>query len=251
MGQATHWDNIAQIGNTHFTTSPGADRNWNLYYFSVYTRIVRAMLAGEARGTVLDCGTSFGEWLPFLREEGFQRVVGAEIDPGRAAEAVRRGYDDVFVGDAADAPYPDGTVDVVVSNDVFVHILDMGDKLRVLRRMHELLKPGGAMVFNHASSLAFHPSPEYLVSGYCSFISLDDLTRLVHDETDFRIEDVQPTYRQWRTRPAPLPVKVSRRLMPTPLGPLAARLADRLTSSRTLPVEESDAFYLKLRKVGG
>jgi len=68
MSTPTHWDNISRIGNTHFTTARGAERNWNRYYFATYTRVVRSMLEGESRGTAFDCGTSYGDWLRFLRD---------------------------------------------------------------------------------------------------------------------------------------------------------------------------------------
>lgn len=246
--ETTHWDNVERIGNTHFTTSRGADRNWNLYYFAVYTRVVEAMLAGERRDTVFDCGTSFGDWLPFLRSQGFRCVIGAEIDPGRASRARERGYDDVFVGDAAEAPYDDGSIDAVVSSDVFVHILRMEDKLKVLQRMRELLRPGGCMIVNHASIRSMELDGDYHVDEYVSFISLDRFLRLVQDEAGFAVEDIQPTYRHWRGQRPPRSVDLTRRFIGTPLGPRIAEFSDRLLGGRVLPIEESDAFYVKLRK---
>jgi SAM-dependent methyltransferase len=248
MSTPTHWDNISRIGNTHFTTARGAERNWNRYYFATYTRVVRSMLEGESRGTAFDCGTSYGDWLRFLRDAGFQRVLGAEIDPGRAAEAQRRGYDDVFVGDAANADAPDGSVDVVLSNDVFVHILRLDDKAAVLANMFRLLRPGGCMIVNHASVRAYRDSPDYLVEGYCSFISLDEFSRLIHERTAFAIEDVRATYRHWRLAPAPRLASARSLLMATPAGPPFAHAMDRWLCPDADGIERSDAFYLKLRK---
>lgn len=248
MSSATHWDNIGRIGNTHFTASRGAERNWNRYYFATYTKVVTSMLEGEPRGTVFDCGTSYGDWLEFLRGAGFQRVLGAEIDPTRAAEARRRGYDDLFVGDAANADMPDYSVDVVVSNDVFVHILRLDDKAAVLANMFRLLRPGGCMIVNHASVHAYRNSSEYLVDAYCSFISMDAFIRLIHENTAFAIEDVRPTYYHWRLVSPPRLAGARSLLMTTGAGPAFACAMDRWLLREADGVEASDAFYLKLRK---
>ena len=94
---------------------------------------------------MLDIGTSHGNWLPLLRQFGFSTVLGVEVDAGRAEEARQAGYDDVYNCDARSVPRPAESIDVAVSNDVFVHILRGEDKAAVVPETERLLsgrKPG-------------------------------------------------------------------------------------------------------------
>ena len=143
----THHDNISRIGGTAATARGFIERRWNRYYFQVLKRTVRNMLAGEigANATVLDIGTSHGNWLPLLRQFGFSTVLGVEVDAGRAEEARQAGYDDVYNCDARSVPRPAESIDVAVSNDVFVHILRGEDKAAVVRETERLLRPGGVV----------------------------------------------------------------------------------------------------------
>jgi SAM-dependent methyltransferase len=246
--EKTHADYVDRIGGTHHTGRTTVEQHWNAYYRRVYERTVSDLLRGETRGTVLDCGTSDGRWYDFLRAEGFARVIGVELDPGRAAAARSRGYDDVHTGDAAELPYDDASVDVAVSNDVFVHILRAEDKLRVLREVERVLKPGGCFVFNQASAVALGGPSEYTVIEHCSFMTLDEVIRLVHDGTGLKVRDVRPSYFHWRTAAPPRALTALRRFVGAPVVPrLLAELDLRWTRSR-LSIDDSDAFYLKLRK---
>ena len=85
----THEDYIARIGGTAATARGFMGRRWNRYYFRTLKRTVRDMLADEVGtdATVLDIGTSHGNWLPFLRQLGFHTVVGVELDAERAEQA--------------------------------------------------------------------------------------------------------------------------------------------------------------------
>lgn len=104
------------------------------------------------------------------------------------------------------------------------------------------------MIVNHASVRAYWHSPAYVVDRHCSFISLDEFIRLMHEHTAFAVEDVQPTYRHWRLTSAPRLAAARSLLMTTPVGPSFARYMDQWQGADRGGIESSDAFYLKLRK---
>jgi SAM-dependent methyltransferase len=92
--------------------------------------------------TVLDFGCGAGS-LSFLSSKGC-RVFGIELSEDGAQRAREAGYEDVFVGDVADAPNWT-PFDYVVSADVFGHI-EFEDKDRVIVELKRLLKPEGIML---------------------------------------------------------------------------------------------------------
>jgi ubiquinone/menaquinone biosynthesis C-methylase UbiE len=242
----THHDNVERIGGTAATADGFMARRWNRYYFRTERRTVRDMLAGEIRpgSSVLDIGTSHGNWLPFLRQVGFNTVLGVELDAGRAEQARQAGYDEVYNCDARSIPRPAESIDAAVSNDVFVHILQLEDKAAVLRETERLLRPGGVMVINHSSARAFGYTSAH-VEDHCSFLTLDELIRLVRDNSSLIIEDVKPSYYSVMGRPRP---RILRNLlMVLPFGGIATSLLDHYVRRRQ-PIDLSDYVYLKLRK---
>jgi len=247
-GQLSHHDYVEVIGETHKTGRSRTERCWNRYYAHVYERIVSGMLP-SSRGTVLDVGTSYGHWLPFLRRAGFKTILGVEIDSGRATRARERGYDDVFNCDAAAVPLADRSCDVAVSNDVFVHILRLEDKIAVLREVERVLRPGGVFIVNHTMSRPYG-FRGYHVDSYCSFLDLDGLLRLVVDNTGFEILDIKPTYYNWRHQKAPLSIRILRRLISLPgIARVLAWLDQRIASRHA--IDDADTVYLLLGKPGG
>ncbi len=244
----THHDNISRIGGTAATARGFIERRWNRYYFQVLKRTVRNMLAGEigANATVLDIGTSHGNWLPFLRQLGFSTVLGVEVDAGRAEEARQAGYDDVYNCDARSVPRPAESIDVAVSNGVFVHILRGEDKAAVVRETEPLLRPGGVMVFNHSSALAFGHRAA-CVDDHCSHLTLDDFIRLVRDNRSLVIEDIKPSYCSAMGRPQTRSLR--HLLMALPFGVTATSFLDYGVHQRK-PIALSDYVYLKVRKPG-
>ncbi len=245
----THRDYQQLIGGTAATASGLFERRWNRYYHRAYTATVAAMLRGEptAGAAVLDVGTSHGNWFGFLAARGFGRILGVELDPGRAELALRRGYHEVFNCDAADLPLPDRSLDFAVSNDVFVHILRLEDKAAVLREVERVLRPGGVFILNHALSGAFGHRG-YTVERHCSYLEPDDCLRLVLEHTGFVVEDLKPTHYTFAGRRPSLAAKLARlALLMLPGGIALRRLRDCLLTRR-LPLGQADTLYLKLRK---
>lgn len=78
-------------------------------------------------------------------------VTGIELTPARVEGANRLtalvGLEDVvrvLAGDVTAVPLPDASVDVVLSQEAFLHV---PDKRRLLREAHRVLGPGGRLAF--------------------------------------------------------------------------------------------------------
>jgi len=242
----THRDYVSVIGGTTATARNFREKRWNQYYARAYRRVVDKMLSKPCKGVVLDVGTSHGNWFPFLKKKGFDIILGIELDDERADKARACGYDEVHTCDAANVPFENASIDYAISNDVFVHILQLKDKSAVLREIERLLKPGGIFILNHTISKA-HGFKDYHISGYCSFLSLDEFIRLIKDNTAFRIVDIEPTYFNWRNTRPNLLVIGCRKLIVLPGAVSILSFFDRVYAKR-LSIEQSDTIYLKLEK---
>ncbi|MBT7861174.1 MAG: class I SAM-dependent methyltransferase [Gemmatimonadetes bacterium] len=245
----SHKDFVDIIGGTAATGRNLWEKRWNQYYFRSCKRIVASLMADveTAGSTIMDVGTSHGNWLKALRSLGFEKVVGVELDEGRAELARQTGYDEVWNCDAANVPLPDHTIAAAVSNDVFVHILRREDKVAVLREMARLLVPKGVMVFNQTMSRAFGMTG-YHVEKHCSFLTLDDLLGLCKEVPSLRIADLMPSYYSF---PAPTPSRTVTVLRGAALmAPLGIGIRMRRDNARTrqLGLERADSVYVKLVK---
>jgi SAM-dependent methyltransferase len=110
-----------------------------------YFRNRAASFGGSA--VILDLGCGDGRFVEMLLDDGVN-VLGvdiAEARPSIAARAQKRPALDlmsriVFFEDPERIPLADNSVDVVVSNTVFEHILTLSSTVRELAR---ILRPGG------------------------------------------------------------------------------------------------------------
>ncbi|WP_449657211.1 glycine/sarcosine N-methyltransferase [Streptomyces hazeniae] len=114
--------------------------------------------AGEEAGTglgestvVLDLGSGFGGSARHLATEFGCRVLAlnlSEVENARhRALNAERGLDDridVVDGSFEAIPFEDASVDVVWSQDAFLH---SGNRLRVLQEAARVLRPGGQLIF--------------------------------------------------------------------------------------------------------
>ena len=242
----THHDYVAQIGETAATARFHTERQWNRYYNFSYQAAVTRMLKGVSRRAVLDVGTSHGNWFNFLKRNGFQKIFGVELDAKRAELARKCGYDEVFNCDAAALPVPDLFFDTAISNDVFVHILQIEDKQAVLREIARVLKPGGHFIFNHTMALA-HGYPNYFINQHTSFLSLQEFIDLATTDSIFEIVDAHPTYYHFRDRQPGILTRALRKFIAAPGAPELLHYLDAV-HARQLSLENSDTVYLKLRK---
>ena len=106
-------------------------------------RVLRHYLGREdlAGLAVLDLGCSTGFISDELARVGAQ-VVGVDIDePGLAAASRRFGQGAAFMcADGAALPFPDDSIDVIVFNQIYEHVVDPDAVMREIRR---ILAPKG------------------------------------------------------------------------------------------------------------
>ncbi len=244
----SHHDYIDDIGRNFTTPGNRRDRNWNRYYYLSNRRAAQRMLAGCGREAILDLGTSNGGWYPAIQAWGFEKIYGVELHPQRAEQARGAGYDEVYNCDGAETPLPENSLDAVLSNGVFVHIIRIEDKIRVLQKVEEILKPGGSIVFNHPPTRAYGIEGDYGLRTQNSFMSPDFLIKTVHENTGLVLTDVYPTYFHWRrNQPAGL-VKFLRKRITWNVTPRLLELFDRLVSVHVCPIDESDSIYYRFTK---
>jgi len=234
------------IGNTNFDSNNYRDKCWNKYYFYTYSKIVDKMM-GECLGkTVIDVGTSYGNWYKFLEKKGFTKVYGIELDTERASIAEKKGYDKIYNCDAANVPHPDNSINVAVSNDVFVHILRIEDKLAVIREITRILKPGGIFILNHTMARAFGYNG-YTVKDYCSYLNLAELIDLLNGEANLELEDIKPSYFNFRFSTISVLRQIIRKIVFIPMGyKLLSFIDDHY--ARIFSLQEADTIYIKVRK---
>ncbi|MEV8480108.1 methyltransferase domain-containing protein [Streptomyces sp. NPDC051173] len=114
--------------------------------------------------TVLDLGSGYGGAARQLAETYGCRVTAlniSEVQNRRNREInIARGLDsliDVVTGSFHDVPAPDGTFDVVWSQDALCH---SGDRPTALREAVRALKPGGHLVFTDFMAAEGAPTEE-------------------------------------------------------------------------------------------
>lgn len=96
------------------------------------------------------CGTGYVAWL-LGRRYGW-RVFPMDLEAEAVGLARRRGLDGVVQADAVRLPFSGGSLDAVVSLDMFVH-LPPGGEAAALQEFSRVLKPGGVLLLRAA---AFH-----------------------------------------------------------------------------------------------
>ncbi len=98
--------------------------------------------AGERiHGRVFEAGCGVGSYLFRLQKEA-RRAVGLDIEHDRACEA-HLSADQVVCGAGENLPFPDGSFDLVLSNEVIEHVQD--DRVAV-QEIVRTLAPGGRLV---------------------------------------------------------------------------------------------------------
>ncbi|MSQ29986.1 MAG: SAM-dependent methyltransferase [Dehalococcoidia bacterium] len=98
-----------------------------------------APLAGRR---VLDLGCGLGEYVRAFAREG-ARAFGCDIARARLVEGRRRGADGLLAAAGEALPFADGTLDVVVLNEVIEHVTDDRATLREVARV---LAVGGTVI---------------------------------------------------------------------------------------------------------
>ncbi|MEI7761507.1 MAG: class I SAM-dependent methyltransferase [Thermoleophilia bacterium] len=126
-----------------------------------------AFYVGEARrceGPVVELAVGSGRIAVPIAQAG-RRVIGIDLSTSMLARAralaEERGVGalvDLRVGDLCDPPVTERVPLVICPFRSFLHLSDEAEKLRALQAAHDLLEPGGRLVFD-----VFAPSSEDIV----------------------------------------------------------------------------------------
>jgi SAM-dependent methyltransferase len=92
---------------------------------------------------VLEIGSGVGTEFEFFN--AFGPVTGVELSPVGAGYCRQRGYAELMGADLNDVDLPEGVFDLAADFHVLYHRW-VRDPARVLRRMHDALKPGGYLL---------------------------------------------------------------------------------------------------------
>jgi SAM-dependent methyltransferase len=145
MVPRTEEDTLEIIGKNEERTDKA------IYRYDLKRRrvLIHKLLKGlDSRDSLLDLGCSNGSFFNFFKEEGFREIHGVELSPVRAKTARKRGYDSIFVGKGQSTPFPDRKFDVIVNQEVLVHVLRYEDRMAMIREARRLLKPGGLYILS-------------------------------------------------------------------------------------------------------
>ena len=109
-----------------------------------WNRFLDVLAREQTDGRLLDVGCGAGSFLVEAERRGYD-VVGTEISPYFVQYCRERHGLDVYEGLLEDLPLQRGSFDVVTAFDVIEHHLD---PTQLLQQIHDLLRPGGVVVFS-------------------------------------------------------------------------------------------------------
>ena len=191
----TEYDNIDIIGTTHDISRNFVDEMMNKYYHKQEVLTVQELLSKmnlNNFNSVIDLGCSVGTWFDNFKKFGFQKIIGIDISKERADKAKARGYNETYICNAYELPFEDDSQTCVISNDVFVHVLQDADKLKIFHEIYRVLKKNGIFLFNFANAKGFGYNKNQTIT-YCRYCTLETIQDLIN-QTKFTIEYVLPSY---------------------------------------------------------
>jgi SAM-dependent methyltransferase len=113
------------------------------------------LLPADKHARILDLGCGYGEFLYFLRRQGYMETVGVDLDPKQVETAGRLGLGQVLCADAVNFLRSSGEFDFISALDVLEH-LPKPRVLELLDGVHNALRPGGRFVCQVPNLAAFH-----------------------------------------------------------------------------------------------
>ena len=111
---------------------------WDLWK---YTLNLARRYGGQ--GTLLDVGCGTGEFLYFARQQGWPKIEGVEVIPKIADYARQLTQSPIYAEEFLEARLQENFYSVISLWDVIEHLSDIPS---VLKRIYQLLKPGGVII---------------------------------------------------------------------------------------------------------
>lgn len=139
---------------------------WNQAMNKNVSNII-SLLDKNFKAVVLDVGCGDGRFtMQFKQKIGCNKILGVEGDKERILMAKRNGVDKVITVDLEKKwPFPDQSLDVVISNQVIEHIVKIDN---FISEIYRLLRPEGYCVISTENLASWH-NISALLLGYQDF----------------------------------------------------------------------------------
>jgi len=128
-----------------------------------------AIIESIPKGTILEIGSSDGEFLYSLKEKGWD-VSGLEISEHAAQKARDKGVDTTVHDANHPLPLTDNSMDVIVAGEVIEHLFE--DK-EFLNECHRVLKQGGTLILT-TPNLTSLKNRIFMLFGFNPWYAIED-----------------------------------------------------------------------------
>ncbi len=237
MEKETEYNHIEEIGGSVLDWNSKTEKILAEYYHKSEIKTVRDLLKSHKFSQVVDLGCGEGAWGYVYKKLGFKKLIGIDISEERLKIAKKNGFDETYCCNGYEMPFDDNSVDFIISNNVFVHVLQDEDKIRIFNEIKRVLKKNGVFIFNFPSSKAYGLS-ENTTKKYCRIMNLSSMVKLI-EKGDLEIEKNSSCYFLIpRVGANPRFVNISTKLI-YPITDIFARIF--------LDVNKSKVIYLKVK----
>jgi len=178
----TEYDNIKIIGNSHKTIRNKTEFYINNYYHQNQKKIVEKILIDQKFSNfseVVDLGCSHGSWYESLKSLGFKKLIGIDISNERLELANQIGYQETYCTNGKSLPFNDNSKDIVVSNNMMIHVIQDSDKLEILKEIKRILTPNGLFIFDLANATGY--GFRNITKEYCRYITTETIEKIISD----------------------------------------------------------------------
>jgi ubiquinone/menaquinone biosynthesis C-methylase UbiE len=183
----TEYDNIDVIGNSHQTVNSKIEFYLNTYYHQNQKKSVEKILSVQKFSNfseIVDLGCSHGSWYNALKSLNFKKLIGVDISKERLELAKQAGYDETYCTNGKSLPFKDNSKDIVICNNMMIHVLQDSDKLEILKEIKRILSPGGLFIFDIANAKVYRPSNT--TKKYCRHLTPEIVENIIA-ESGFEI----------------------------------------------------------------
>ena len=148
---------------------------------------------------VLDLGCGYGWFCLMAEERGAKKIYGVEItekDLETAKKYIKSDIIEFKVGSSIDIPFPDNSLDTVISWEVIEHIPENTEK-KMFSEINRVLKPGGKFYlstpYNSFISKLFDPAYLILKHRHYDESHFEEFVK----ETNLKIKKINVIGRIW------------------------------------------------------
>ena len=190
------YKNIEKIGSSFRDWKTNAEKIVLEYNYKNECKTIKKILKNYEHKAVLDLGCGKGDWILFFKENGFEQILGLDIAISRLKMAVREGYNDICCSTANSIPLKSNSFECIISNNMFLHILNDSDRIEIFNEIKRVLNNNGIFIFN------FIPKYRNVTNqNYFAGIEVEKMVELIN-KSGLKILQKLPAYFMWPTKGA-------------------------------------------------